>query len=241
LFSAQNLPTHLALTLDGNRRWADSKGIPRKDAIWHGISKVQEIIQEWPVKFKAETGLQFCKELTIHALTLQNIALRPPAEIQEIDKAFNHNIESVFDASSLVKNGVSIKFGGELKALSSELQVNIRKLEEQTSKCKTIRFNVCIAYDGLQEIKQMVEKHKPIYSANSWVYQPWNSNAYFNESAPIDMYIRTGGEQRLSRFMLLYIGDAELFFTKSLAEEFTYQEFITLLDEYTRRDRRFGK
>jgi tritrans,polycis-undecaprenyl-diphosphate synthase [geranylgeranyl-diphosphate specific] len=221
------LPYHIAIILDGNRRWADIKGISRKNVINYGIVKVEEILFNWGERFKNEYKTTPFKQLTIYALTLNNIQNRPQVELKE-------EISHVKSSGEFEHYQICVKFGGKRSSLPQNLAKAMGELEMLTKNYTTYNFFIPIAYDGNEEIQDAV-KHSALLK------NQFENNLYFPEAKPIDMMIRTGGEMRLSGFMLWYIGQAELFFPKTLAEDFTYEEFESLLREYSLRDRRFGK
>jgi len=229
-----NLPFHTAIILDGNRRWADGKGISRKDAIHYGIAKVEEILFEWSERFKDEYSTIPFRQLTIYALTLNNIKNRPQDELDEIYNAFSEEIFRVKSSGEFDRYKICVKFGGKRSSLPQNLVKAMDELEMLTKDHASFYFFIPIAYDGNEEIRDAIER-------STLLKNQLENNLYFPDAKPIDMMIRTGGEMRLSSFMLWYIGQAELFFTKTLAENFTYNEFVSLLKEYSIRDRRFGK
>lgn len=241
------LPNHVALTLDGNRRWAERKGYSRTLGIRFGIEKTKEVMYNWTRRFEAEYGVKPFNELTIHALTLNNIRLRPKEEIDEIQDAFTETFRQVIKDKSY--ENVRVRFGGHVEMLKPVLQKEIRMLEYETKDFGKYKFNVAIAYDGSDEIKTIVKKACS-HSLTLAKTQPerhvvvdfdLRQFACFPDAAPIDLWVRTGGEKRLSGFMLFYIGYAEIFFVDSLAEDLKYEEFVNVLKEYSTRDRRFGK
>jgi undecaprenyl diphosphate synthase len=228
------LPLHVAIILDGNRRWADSKQISRKDAIHYGITKVEEILFKWGERFKGEYDAIPFEQLTIYALTLNNIQKRPQEELDELYSAFLEEILRVKSSGDLEHYRIHVKFGGTRSSLPRNLVKAMCELEALTKDYTAYYFFIPIAYDGNEEIRDAVER-------STLFKNRFENNLYFSDAKPIDMMIRTGGEMRLSSFMLWYIGQAELFFTKTLAEDFTYEEFVTILKEYSLRDRRLGK
>jgi len=231
------LPNHVALTLDGNRRWAERHGYSRKVGIRFGIKKTKEVMYDWTRKFEKEYGVKPFNELTIHALTLNNIKLRPKEELDEIQDAFTETFRQVIRDKSYAN--VRVKFGGRIDKLKPELQKEIRLLESKTEDFDKYKFNVAIAYDGNDEIRGAVISAN--YSPYPVDYDTVNKFMFFPDASPIDLWIRTSGEKRLSGFMLFYIGYAEIFFLDCLAEDFKYEDFVNVLKEYSIRDRRFGK
>lgn len=241
------LPNHVALTLDGNRRWAERKGYSRKLGIRFGIKKTKEVMYDWTRRFEAEYGVKPFNELTIHALTLNNMRLRSKEELDEIQDAFTETFREVIRDKSYAN--VRVKFGGRIEMLKPELQKEIRILESETIDFDKYKFNVAIAYDGNDEIRMIAEKAcarslaLAIVQPERHVITNFNLQQFadFPDASPIDLWIRTSGEKRLSGFMLFYIGYAEIFFLDCLAEDFKYEEFVNVLKEYSMRDRRFGK
>jgi tritrans,polycis-undecaprenyl-diphosphate synthase [geranylgeranyl-diphosphate specific] len=229
------LPKHVAITLDGNRRWAVSHGLQKKDGIKYGIEKTAEIMYEWTRRFEKEFDVKPFNELTIHALTLNNMQ-RPKEELETITEGF---IKTFREARINKKyENVRVNFGGRFSLLSKKLQEEMRLLEKHTEKFTDYNFNICIAYDGTDEINRAITLAKLDFDDEKTP----NNLMYFPRASPIDIYIRTSGEKRLSGFMLYYIGYAEIFFLDCLAEDFTYDQFINVIDEYAnKRQRRFGK
>jgi len=239
----RKLPKHLAIILDGNRRWADKHGIPRKEAIWYGIAKVEEILLDWSERFEKEFACKPFEQLTIYALTLNNVNRRPQEELEEIYKAFVQEIVKMKGNRRLHERKVKVVFGGRRNVLPEYLRAEMRDLEELTEDYGEYTFFIPLAYDGNEEIIQAVDRvaHHKIAYTNEELEETFRKFLYFSEAKPIDMMIRTGGEMRLSGFMLWYMGYAELFFTKTFPEDFTYEEFVEMLEEFSRRERRFGK
>lgn len=228
------LPFHIGIILDGNRRWADSKGISRKNAIHYGIAKVEEIMFDWSERFGQEFSIAPFKQITIYALTLNNIQKRPKEELDEIYNAFLEEISRVKSKGELKRYKIRVKFGGKLSSLPQNLVEAAFEIEELTKNYNAYYFFITIAYDGNEEIRDAF--------ANAILHKnKLEDNLYFPEAKPIDMLIRTGGEMRLSGFMSWYVSQAELFFTETLAEDFTYEEFISMLKDFSLRDRRFGR
>lgn len=232
------LPKHIAICLDGNRRWADAHSVQRKVAIYHGIKKVKEILFEWTKKFQAEYDAVPFSQLTIYALTLNNVQNRPKGELTEIYKAFARELRLVVRETAFKTHGIALRIGGKREVLPPQLQEEIARAEAYTRNFSNYSFFIPLAYDGNEEVLQAFEK---AVCSESPTRETLTQNLYFPTALPVDLMIRTGGEMRLSGFMMWYIGYAELFFTKSLPEDFSYNEFITILEEYCNRDRRFGK
>lgn len=234
-----NFPKHLAIILDGNRRWSDIHNISRKDVIYCGIAKVKEILLNWSERFEKEFGQKPYEQLTIYALTLDNVHKRPKEELDEIYTAFTQEIMKMKLNSKLHERKVKVKFGGKFDLLPQGLRKEMKHLEELTEHYDNYKFFIPLAYDGNEEIFQAFDKAKTYNLVPS--REEFLKSLYFLEALPIDMMIRTGGERRLSGFMLWYIGYAELFFTKTFPEDFAYEEFVEMLFKYSNRDRRFGK
>lgn len=228
------LPFHIGIILDGNRRWADSRGISRKDAIYHGLAKVEEIMFDWSRRFREEFNVAPFKQITIYALTLNNIQKRPKEELDEIYNSFLEEVSRVKSRGEFDRYKIRVKFGGKLSSLPQNLVEALSEVEELTKNHDAYHFFIPIAYDGNEEIRDAF--------ANAILHKNrLEDNLCFPEAKPIDMLIRTGGEMRLSGFMSWYVGQSELFFTETLAEDFTYEEFISMLKKFSLRERRFGR
>jgi undecaprenyl diphosphate synthase len=160
---------------------------------------------------------------------------RPKEELQTITEDF---IEAFREARVNKKyENVRVNFGGRKHLLDKKLQREMRLLEKHTENFTDYNFNVCIAYDGTDEINRAIELAK--FDIDG-VKTP-KDLMFFPRASPIDLFIRTGGEKRLSGFMLYNIGYAEVFFVDNFAEDFTYDQFIEIMDEYAnKRQRRFG-
>jgi len=237
-------PRHLALILDGNRRWADKHGVPRKDAIHYGIAKVKEIFLEWNSRLKKDFGIKI-PQITIYALTLNNVHKRPREELEEIYSVFYFEAIKALSNPLVYKHKVRFRFGGKLDLLPQDLHDALTNLELETRKHKGYTVFIPIAYDGNEEIINAYQKAGAISNLFFTDKLPdpneFQKHLYFPEAKPVDMLVRTGGELRLSGFLLWYIGYAELFFTKTLAPDYSYEEFVKMLREFNKRERRFGK
>jgi len=231
----KKLPYHVALTLDGNRRWAEKNGLPRKKGIRFGVEKTKEVMYDWTRRFEKEFGVKPFTELTIHALTLNNINLRPNEEIKEVTDAFTETFREA--RVKKLYDEVRVTFGGRIELLPKSLQKEMKLLEKVTKDFTKYQFNVAIAYDGNDELDNAINM-----AAIKGIPNKPSDLMFFPNAHPIDLFIRTSGEKRLSGFMLYYIGYAEIFFLNCLAEDFKYSNFVNILREYSdKRDRRFGQ
>ena len=229
------LPKHVAIILDGNRRWAEKNGIERKNGAWYGVAKAIEIVFSWTIQFEHDYGVKPCDQLTFYVMSTNNLLRRTDDEIKEGMKAFTEGVKEVRKNNLAVQRKIKVKFGGDMSMVDPKFAEQAMLMERETSVPNPkYSVNMAIAYDGNKELEQAYAKS---YEQKLCLQQCM----YFSDALPIDLMIRTGGEKRLSGFMLWYIGYAELRFIDSLAEDFSYKEFIGLLEQYCLTQRRFGQ
>ena len=233
------IPLHVAVILDGNRRFA--KRLMKKPWYGHrwGAKKVKEFL-----KWLKEFGIKYA---TLYSLSLENLRKRPKKELDNILKIFEREFKKVLNPRHEVhKYGVRIRIIGRIHLLPKNLQKIFREVEKATRNYKNYFLNFAIAYGGKQEIVDAVRKivrelKKGKLSSRKINEKVFEEHLYTNGFPPVDIMIRTGGEKRLSNFLLWQCAYAELFFVNKMWPEFTKEDFVKILKEYERRERRFGK
>ncbi|MDD5606526.1 MAG: polyprenyl diphosphate synthase [Candidatus Pacebacteria bacterium] len=214
------IPEHLAIIIDGNRRWAKEKNLPSFFGHKKGFDKVEEIGE-----YAFEKGI---KTLTIFAFSTENWN-REKKEVNYLMKLLYQALKNI---KKYNKKGIKIKVVGQIKRLPKKLQEIIKKAETQTKKNEKI-LNLAISYGSKTEIISAIKKASKLtekeIEKNLWV-----------KSSP-DLVIRTGGEYRLSNFLLWQIAYSELYFIKKYWPDFTKKDLDQALIEYSSRSRRFGK
>ncbi|MFT4311270.1 MAG: polyprenyl diphosphate synthase [Candidatus Woesearchaeota archaeon] len=217
------IPKHIAIIMDGNRRFAK---FLNKDAVKghvYGEKKLRELIK-WCKEKKI-------KELTVYALSLQNFN-RPKTEFNYLMELFEKTAKNYIEKD--LKH-LKIDFVGRTHLLPENIQKKILKIKQKTSQNKPYKLNIAIAYGGREEIIDTIKKIK----------EPANiTEEKFNELLDLnsepDLVIRTGKEKRISNFLLWQISYSELIFMDKYWPEFTKQDFEDCLKEYSKRERRKG-
>ena len=229
--TSNTLPRHLAVIMDGNGRWAKRKGFPRLIGHKKGLEVAKQAVTS-----ANDYGIEY---LTLFAFSMEN-AGRPK---KEVDGLFGLASEVLVDQAKTLNNqNLKVQFIGERASIPRGLQnafLDIEKLTENNSgMVVTIAFNYSGRWDILQAIKKIV-----LSSANVDQLTEENLSVYLQTSKlpEPDLLIRTGGEQRISNFMLWDLAYTELFFTDCLWPDFDERELGAALDNYRSRERRFGK
>lgn len=230
----KSFPEHVAIILDGNGRWAKERGRERTYGHQVGAANVKTIVRA--------AGHMGVKVLTLYAFSTENWK-RPPIEVRFLMKLFKSYLIS--QLRELVEDNVQVHIVGEPSALSDDLRKEIATCEKDTSKCDGMVLNVAINYGGRMEIVQAVQQiarevKSGSLDAESITEETISAHLYPSDAQDVDLMIRTGGESRISNFLLWQISYGELYFTPVLWPDFTEEELSKAIDWFTGRDRRFG-
>ena len=224
----ERIPTHVGIIMDGNGRWATMRGKSRSYGHRAGSDNVERITEH-----AFNLGV---KTLSLYAFSSENWA-RPKAEVDELMRLLEAYLKRFL--KKLQRENIRIVITGDVSALSLKLQKVIAKSEAETANNLKGVLNLCINYGARQEIayavNKILDKGEPITVENI------SANLYTAEFGEPDLIIRTGGELRLSNFMLYQGAYAELYFTDVLWPDFNETEFDKAIEEFGRRHRRFGK
>jgi len=224
-------PTHLVLYPDGNRRWARKRGLPPTAGHFHGTDNILRFCK-WCKKVKI-------KMVTIFGFSTENWS-RPKDEIKYLLQLFETAMLQHMDLYK--KDGIRIKVLGQREKLPKSLQKTIKKIEEATEKNEKIQLNLAVSYGGrwdiVQAIKSIIKSKIPYGKINEDLVYQHLSTANMPEP---DLVIRTGGEQRLSNFLIWQGAYSEFYFSDKYWPEFTEKDLGRAIEEYNRRQRRFGK
>ena len=226
------LPQHIAIIMDGNRRWAKNRFMPAGLGHAAGAQRVREI-----VKACAEFGIP---HLSLFAFSTENWK-RPPDEVSALMGLFMTYLKK--EIRDMNANGVRLKVLGDKHRFSDSLQELIADAEEQTAGNTGITLHVCANYGGrwdmLQAVKAWQDQHPSLglESLTEASLTPYLSTA---DAPEVDLLIRTGGESRVSNFLLWQAAYAELFFCDELWPDFNRETLNTALVWFAGRDRRFG-
>lgn len=225
-----NTPQHVAIILDGNRRFAKRLMLEPWKGHEYGRKKVEELLD-----YAKELGI---KEMTFYALSVENIQSRPSTELEFLYKVFKKAFTEL-DREKIHNNQIRIKFIGNLSLIPSDLKDLCKKLEKETENYDNFIANFAIAYGGRQELIEAVKKIIKNKIPAEEITENIVEQNLLLQSQP-DLVIRTGGEQRTSNFLPWQIIYSELLFTDKMWPEFEKQDFVDCLEEFKQRKRRFG-
>lgn len=219
---------HLAIIMDGNGRWAQRQGKERSFGHKEGAKKVREI-----TKYAAKMGIKY---LTLYAFSTENWN-RPKTEVSVLMKLLSKYLHS--EIPTLLENNIRFDVIGDVSKFSASLQKEIAYAKEATAHCTGLRQVLAINYGAHDEILRAI--NKSLQTHNEITKEILEANLDTAGIPPVDLLIRTGGDCRLSNFLLWQSAYAELFFSKTLWPEFSTGELETIISEYTSTERRYGK
>ena len=230
-----DVPRHVAIIMDGNGRWATARRLPRVAGHARGRDAVRATVEAC-----ARRGVQF---LTLFAFSSENWR-RPPDEVAVLMGLFVKVLE--VEVGRLATNGIRLRVVGDLEAFEPRLRELIVRAEARTAAGRRMTLTVCANYGGrwdiLQATQAMLARHPELARDPARLREehlaPWLAMAHAPEP---DLFIRTGGEQRISNFMLWQLAYTELHFTDVLWPDFGAAELDTAFASYRRRERRFGR
>jgi len=223
------IPKHIAIIMDGNGRWARERNLPRIIGHKVGSESVREII-----RVCLELGIEY---LTLYSFSTENWQ-RPEEEIKGLMELLKFLLKREVD--ELNKNGVSLKAIGKLDYLPNDVKNELFNAIEKTKNNNKLKLYLALSYGGRQEILDAV--NKIIKSKLESIDEENFRNFLYDPTLPDpDLLIRTSGEYRISNFLLWQISYTELYFTNTLWPEFRREEFLRVLEDYSKRKRKFGK
>ncbi|QJR81776.1 di-trans,poly-cis-decaprenylcistransferase [Alteromonas pelagimontana] len=227
-------PQHVAIIMDGNGRWAQKKGKIRTFGHKAGVESVRAV-----VRFARKTGI---RSLTLFAFSSENWK-RPEEEVSVLMELFNLVLNS--EAKRLHKNGVRLKVIGDVSAFDDKLKAKIRKAEAMTEDNSELVLNIAANYGGRWDIvnaaRHLAAKVQNGEIAVSDINEEQLDTQISTAGLPeLDLLIRTGGERRISNFLLWQCAYAELYFTEVLWPDFDEEVFQLAVDDFNMRQRRFG-
>jgi undecaprenyl diphosphate synthase len=221
-----NLPRHVAIIMDGNGRWAKQRDQQRIKGHERGAETVREIMT-----FAARH--EEIEVLTLYAFSTENWK-RPKAEVEFLMKLLGRYLKK--ERNVYIENNVRFHAIGDLSRFSKSLQKLIRETEEATAHCTGLHHHLALNYGAQDEIVRAV---RTLQAADTEITVD-TLNAALDTSEPVDLLIRTGGDHRLSNYLLWQSAYAELFFTRTLWPEFNAQELQSIINQFKSVERRFG-
>ena len=222
-----SIPTHLAIIMDGNGRWATEKGLNRTAGHEQGAKTVREI-----TKHCSNIGIKY---LTLYAFSTENWN-RPKLEVQFLMKLLERYFKS--ELKVYLENNVRFRAIGDLSKFSNSLQKIIKNTEQKTSSCTGLTQVLALNYGSRDEITRAVKKLSELDEEIN--EENISKNLDTNFMPDVDLMIRTSGEVRISNYLLWQIAYAEMFFTKTYWPEFSTNELDDILSDFGKRERRFG-
>jgi len=226
----QNIPTHIAIIMDGNGRWAKARGLPRLAGHRAGTENLREIIEAC-----VEFGVKF---LTIYAFSTENWG-RPRDEVEGLMNIF----EEVFvrELNELHRQGAQLRHIGRLDGVRDSMVDKIKKGIEKTKNNDRLVLNVAFNYGGRDEIISIIQRMLEEGVKPEDVTEDLIGTYSFTDGSPDpDLVIRTSGEMRASNFLLWQSAYSEWYFPKVLWPDFDREELLSAIEEFSQRDRRFG-
>lgn len=233
------MPEHIAIILDGNRRWASERLLKSWMGHWHGAERVSQL-------------LDWCLDLGVKCVTLYSFSTenfeRAPREVEEILRIAEEKLREILTDERIHKNEIRVKVIGRIGLLPKRLQELIQEVEETTQAYDKQFLTVALAYGGRAEIvdatKKIAEKVKlgelPLEKINEDVFEKFLYTAYMPKPDP-DLIIRTSGEERLSGFLLWQSAYSELCFLDMFWPDFRRIDLLRAVRTFQQRKRRFGK
>lgn len=226
------VPAHVAVIMDGNGRWAKKRLLPRVAGHVKGVELVREMVRAC-----LERGVRY---LTLFAFSSENWR-RPQDEVTLLMQLFVKALEQ--EVEKLHRNGVRLRVVGDLSRFEPRLQALIRQAEETTAANSRLDLTIAANYGGrwdiMQAVNQMAVAHPD--RTGQWTeadIEPYLSMHFAPEP---DLFIRTGGEERISNFLLWQLAYTEFYFTPTLWPDFDTEEFTKAISSYQQRERRFGR
>ena len=233
--SELKMPNHVAIILDGNGRWAKSKGMPRNYGHVQGAKTVEVICEE-----AYKMGIQY---LTVYAFSTENWN-RPKDEVDALMKILRNYMKTCL--STAKKNRMCVRVLGDKTGLDEDIRQRIAELEESTKNNDGLHFQIALNYGGRDEIvravKEIAGKVKEGELDPSDITEQYLSDMLDTKGLPEpDLLIRTCNEQRISNFLLWQLAYTEFYFTPVAWPDFSKEELIKAVEAYNHRDRRYGR
>jgi len=232
---ACEVPLHVAIIMDGNGRWATRRLLPRSAGHAKGVQSVRNIVEA--------CGLSGVRYLTLFAFSSENWR-RPPEEVSQLMKLFMQALEK--EVNKVREQGVRLRVVGDTSLFDHGLQERIRDAESNTAHNEKLNLTIAANYGGrwdiLQATRKMFQTHPNLAQDPSLINEDALSAQLSMSWAPEpDLFIRTGGEQRISNFLIWQLAYTELYFTDCLWPDFDKHELKKSFDWYRTRERRFGR
>lgn len=221
------VPNHIAIIMDGNGRWAKKRGLPRTLGHKEGAAALRKVITH-----AAQLGIKY---LTVYAFSTENWK-RSQEEVSALMFLFKNYIKN--EEKNIMKNNIRFMVSGRSEHVSSSLLKAIRDLEEKSKDNTGLTFNIAFNYGGRAEIVDAV--NKMLKSGKEEITEEDFADYLYNKLPDPELLIRTSGEMRISNFLLWQIAYSEIYITDTLWPDFNELELEKAIENFNKRDRRFG-
>jgi undecaprenyl diphosphate synthase len=226
------LPTHVAIIMDGNGRWARQRNLARVEGHIVGIDSVRDV-----VTVTRELCIPY---LTLYAFSKENWS-RPKEEVSRLMELLGIYLDK--ELPLMMKHGIRLNVIGEKNDFSKDLRAHLRSVMKRTAQNKNLRLNLALSYSSRREILSavkaiMADERKGL--VNEVDEETFSRYLYTGSMPDPDFLIRTSGEMRLSNFLLWQMAYTEIYVTKTLWPDFRRKEYMAALGEFGKRERRFG-
>lgn len=228
------VPNHVAIIMDGNGRWAQEKGLARTEGHKKGAETLEDL-----ATYILDSGTKY---LSVYAFSTDNFK-RPEKEVTFLMNLFIKMFKTRME--KIIKKNIKVVFSGRKENLREDVLEAMDYITEKSKNNTRGTLNICLNYGSQEEIVDATKKI--VNDINSGILDIDNLDKeiyykyLYQDLPPIDLMIRTSGEQRLSNFMLYQLTYSELYFTDTYFPDFDEKEYDKALDVYNNRDRRFGK
>ena len=231
------LPQHIAVIMDGNRRFAKELGLSWEAGHIFGKEKIEEVL-DWCF----DLGI---KVLTVYAFSTENFQ-RSEKEVETLMMILKKELDRAKGDSRIHQNKVRIRILGRLESLPKDIQQSAKSIMERTKKYKSYHLNIALAYGGREEIIQAIQRmgsdiKKGKLKVKDISQKTVSAYLYTKGLPDPDLILRTSGEERISNFLLWQLAYSELYFCDVYWPAFQKRDFLQAIQSYQQRKRRFGK
>lgn len=229
------MPVHVAMIMDGNGRWAKRQGFMRSDGHAEGVSTVHRV-----TKLSSDLGIKF---LTLYAFSTENWN-RPAEEVATLMYLIGWAIER--ELPELLRNNVRINLIGDIERIPEDARKRLFDARDATAHCTGLQLNMCLSYSSRWEIADSARKLARLVKEGKISPDDITEEMFADHLATAgipdpDLLIRTGGEERISNYLLWQIAYSELYFTPVLWPDFSDEHYVDAILDFQNRERRFGK